>query len=193
MGLQQILETDRLVIRRLLPKDAPDLFAIRADPSVRAYDSWDPDVSEDQARDLIIAQKDVKPDSEGHWCLWAVTRKDAKVIGYVETIVRSQSWRQAEIGWALNRAYRGKGYATEAARRMISFGFDDLGLHRIYAECDPRNERSIRLMKRLGMRREACLREVLHVKGAWRDRCVYAILVHEWSKHRRNAKAYTRS
>jgi RimJ/RimL family protein N-acetyltransferase len=186
MELHRTLKTNRLVIRRFLPQDAPDLFEIRADPSVSAYDTWDPYVSEDQAREFITAQQDVTPHSESQWCLWAVLRRDAKVIGYVETIVRSQSWGQAEIGWALNGAYRGRGYATEAARRMISFSFDDLSLHRIYAECDPRNERSIRLMERVGMRREARLREVLHVKGEWQDRCVYAILVHEWNEHRRN-------
>jgi len=109
-------------------------------------------------------------------------QSDSKVIGSVEMVIRSRRWGQAEIGWALNRVYRGMGYATEAARRMITFGFDDLGLHRISAECDPGNTASVRLMERLGMRREGHLREIIVVKGVWCDRYVYAVLAHEWDK-----------
>jgi RimJ/RimL family protein N-acetyltransferase len=181
--LTQSLETGRLVLRRFLPPDAPELFELRADPSVSAYDAWEPYVSEDQARAFIASQRGIEPDTEGHWCAWAIVLKaDAKVIGNVEMVVRSQSWRQAEIGWALKVAYRGAGYATEAARRMIGFGFEDLGMHRIYAECDPENRASLRMMERLGMRWEAHLREVTYVRGAWHDRIVYAVLAREWDR-----------
>jgi RimJ/RimL family protein N-acetyltransferase len=177
------LETERLVMRRFLPQDAPDLFELRADPSASAYDAWEPYAGEDQARAFIASQQGIEPGTEGRWCDWAIVLKaGAKVIGNVEMVVRSQNWRQAEIGWALKAAYRGRGYATEAARRMIRFGFEDLGMLRIYAECDPKNRASLRLMERLGMRREAHLREVMYVKGAWRDRTVYAILAREWDR-----------
>jgi len=179
--LRTSLETERLLMRRFLPEDAPDLFELRGDPSVSFYDAWEPYVGEDQARAFIESQKGIEPDTEGRWCDWAIVLKlTAEVIGNVEMIVRSQSWRQAEIGWALKAAYRGRGYATEAARRMIRFGFENLGMHRIYAECDPENRASLRMMERLGMRWEAHLREVMYAKGAWRDRTVYAILAREW-------------
>jgi len=181
--LDQSLETDRLIIRRFELGDAPDLFALRSDPTVSQYDSWEPYASRDEARRFIESQKHVEPGTEGQWCQWAVVlQSDSKVIGSVEMVIRSRRWGQAEIGWALNRVYRGMGYATEAARRMITFGFDDLGLHRISAECDPGNTASVRLMERLGMRREGHLREIIVVKGVWCDRYVYAVLAHEWDK-----------
>ncbi|WP_329787839.1 GNAT family protein [Lentzea sp. DG1S-22] len=96
----------------------------------------------------------------------------------------SETDRQGEIGYSLHPGFQGRGYATEAARKMLELGFEHLGLHRIVAECDPRNEPSWRLMERLGMRREAHFRELEIFKGEWGDLFVYAVLEEEYARAR---------
>jgi RimJ/RimL family protein N-acetyltransferase len=69
---------------------------------------------------------------------------------------------------------------TEAIRALIGFGFGELKLHRIRAECDPRNVGSWRVLEKVGMRREGHLRENFLLDGTWCDSYLYAILDHEW-------------
>ena len=89
---------------------------------------------------------------------------------------------QAEIGWALDPAYQGRGLALEAARRLMALCFDDLGIHRVIATCFADNETSWRLMEKLGMRREAHnVKESLHRERGWLDTFTYALLEDEWS------------
>ncbi|MBL7497262.1 GNAT family N-acetyltransferase [Frankia sp. CNm7] len=88
---------------------------------------------------------------------------------------------QAELGWALDPAHSGHGYATEAMRELIRHCFEDLGIRRVVASCFLDNEASWRLMERLGMRREVhAVRESLHRRGQWLDSVGYALLAEEW-------------
>ena len=80
----------------------------------------------------------------------------------------------------LGRKYQGQGLATEAARALLAYGFDELGMHRIAARTGRDNRRSWYLMERLGMRREAHFRASHRVEGAWRDEFIYALLASEW-------------
>ena len=89
---------------------------------------------------------------------------------------------QAELGWTLDPAYAGRGYATEAARALVDLSFGPLRLRRVYAVCFSGNEPSWRLMERLGMRREQHLvKESLHRSGEWLDAFGYGLLAEEWS------------
>ncbi|MBM0258068.1 GNAT family N-acetyltransferase [Micromonospora sp. 4G55] len=109
-----------------------------------------------------------------------VLRETGAVIGDVLLIWTSVAHRQGEIGYVLHPDHAGHGYATEAAREMLRLGFDELGLHRIVGRLDARNTASARVLERLGMRREAHLRENELVKGEWTDEAVYALLAREW-------------
>ena len=80
------------------------------------------------------------------------------------------------MGYALDSDYLGRGYMTEALKRVLTMGFDDLELHRIWATADVENARSWRLMERVGMVREGLLREDKLVRGRWRDSYMYSIL-----------------
>jgi ribosomal-protein-alanine N-acetyltransferase len=80
----------------------------------------------------------------------------------------------------VERARWGHGYAPEAARALLDFGFAALGVHRVWADCDPANAAPIRVLEKLGMRREGHLVENAWIKGAWADSLLYAILDHEW-------------
>jgi RimJ/RimL family protein N-acetyltransferase len=88
---------------------------------------------------------------------------------------------EAELGWVLDPAYAGQGYATEAVREAIRICFVDLGLRRVTANCFADNEPSWRLMERLGMRREVSTRkDSLHRDRGWLDGYGYALLAEEW-------------
>jgi RimJ/RimL family protein N-acetyltransferase len=88
--------------------------------------------------------------------------------------------RQAELGWVLDPAYSGHGYATEAVRALLRYCFRDLGIRRVTANCFLGNEMSWRLMERVGMRREGhAVRDSLHRSGAWCDTVTYALLADE--------------
>jgi aminoglycoside 6'-N-acetyltransferase len=95
--------------------------------------------------------------------------------------------RTAEVGWLLSPNERGKGYATDAARALLRLAFDEIGLHRVYAELDPRNTASIALCERLGMRHETHIVEHMWLKGEWTDTGGYAILEREWAARRDRA------
>ena len=89
---------------------------------------------------------------------------------------------QAELGWILDPAHTGRGYATEAVRELLRYCFEDLGVRRVSAKCFLDNEASVRLMKRVGLRRELhAIRESLHRSGRWVDTVGYAILKDQWS------------
>jgi RimJ/RimL family protein N-acetyltransferase len=91
------------------------------------------------------------------------------------------------VGWILDPEYHGRGYATEAANTLLDLAFGPADMHRVVARCDARNERSWRLMERLGMRREAHFREHAIVKGAWDEEFIYAMLWQEWQDLRRGS------
>ena len=88
---------------------------------------------------------------------------------------------QAELGWTLDPALGGHGYATEAVAELVRLCFEELGLRRVVASCFADNTPSWRLMERLGMRREqVTVRESLHRELGWVDGLGYALLADEW-------------
>jgi RimJ/RimL family protein N-acetyltransferase len=91
---------------------------------------------------------------------------------------------QAEIGYTLDRAHQGKGYAAEAVGRVLEHLFTDRGLHKVSAECDARNERSVRLLERLAFRREGHRVEHTWIKGEWTDDLLFGLLARDWRARR---------
>ena len=91
---------------------------------------------------------------------------------------------QAELGWVLDPDHTGAGYATEAVRELLRYCFEDLGVHRVVANCFLDNVTSWRLMERVGMRRELhAQQDSLHRSGRWLDTVGYAVLAQEWKQH----------
>lgn len=120
-----------------------------------------------------------------------IAESEGQVIGdlllrvqdaWAQTEVRDQArGTQAELGWVLDPAYTGQGYATEAVGALLRLCFEELDLRRVVASCFAGNEASWRLMERLGMRREHhALQESLHRSGQWLDVYSYALLSGEW-------------
>jgi aminoglycoside 6'-N-acetyltransferase len=104
-----------------------------------------------------------------------------RVIGHSYFKLTSIDDLSGEIGWSLHPDFERQGYASESARAMLAYAFGTLGLHRVTAELDPRNDASVALCKRLGMRHEATFVEHMWFKGEWGDTGVYAILASEFS------------
>ena len=112
--------------------------------------------------------------------LAAVETATGRQVGEFMLRLKSVESRQAEIGWCLHPDAQGHGFATEGARELLRLGFDEAGLHRIFAGCDARNSTSLRVMERIGMRREAEFVENEYLKGEWVGEIVCAILETEW-------------
>ena len=87
---------------------------------------------------------------------------------------------QLELGYSLDPAYQGNGYATEAVRAILVSAFGAWDIHRMTASVDPENMPSVRLLERLGFRKEAHFIASFRVNGEWRDDCIYAMLRAEW-------------
>ncbi|USX49357.1 GNAT family N-acetyltransferase [Lentzea sp. HUAS12] len=177
------LKTARLLLRPFEPGDLDDFYAYRSRPDVFRYLYGESVTREECAELLDKLMADHELTAEGDRLALAVHLPEAdRVIGSAVLKWRSESDRQGEIGYSLNPDFQGHGYATEAAAKMLELGFGHLGLHRIVAECDPRNEPSWRVMERLGMRREAHFRELEIFKGEWGDLFVYAMLEEEYAR-----------
>jgi RimJ/RimL family protein N-acetyltransferase len=173
------LDAPRVRLRWLTFDDVPALFDLFSDPEVTRY--W----SRPEWTDLGSARALVE---EIHACFarrelfqWGIVlREDDRVIGTCTLGHLDATHRRAELGYALARAAWGKGFAREAIHRVIAFAFDELGLHRIEADVDPRNARSIASLEGAGFRREGYLRERWHVNGEICDGLMYGLLRHEW-------------
>jgi RimJ/RimL family protein N-acetyltransferase len=162
------------VLRRFTLEDVEDLLALTENPSV-AREAPEIGTTEAQIRDYINIQQSYQPFEQDKCFDLAVERKeDNRVIGLLTLVTRKH--QQGEIGYALGVECRGKGYATEAASALITYGFRSLGLHRIQATTQRGNVDSWQVMERLNMRREGCLRDAVLKDGEWQDSLIYGIL-----------------
>ncbi len=177
------LKTNRLILRPFEPSDLDDLHAYRSNPEVCRYLYGEPATPEDSEERLKKSLTMGELTEEGQWLVLAVEFPEAgRVIGDVVLKWISEKDRQGEIGYVFNPEFQGRGLAREAAEAMLKIGFEDLKLHRIIAQCDPRNEPSWGLMERLGMRREAHFRQNEIFKGEWGDLFVYGLLDEEYER-----------
>jgi RimJ/RimL family protein N-acetyltransferase len=172
------IRTDRLTLRALTADDAVDHRRLYGDPRVVRYLYEEPQDSasaDEHLRRRLVAEL---PD-EGSWLNLAV-ENDGRYLGEVGLCLVSRAHRQCEVGYVFLPEASGHGYATEATAAMVELAFAELDAHRVAGRLDARNEASARVLARLGMRREACLRENEFVKGEWTDEVVYAITEDEW-------------
>jgi RimJ/RimL family protein N-acetyltransferase len=176
-----LLETDRLLLRRFRADDAPAVAAYRSEPDVARYQGWDAPFPLDAAERFVAAVAERDPRDEG-WFQYAIERRaDGALIGDVG-VNRRDGGRQAELGFTLATAFQRQGYAAEAVRRVVDHLLVEEGLHRLHAALDARNDRSARLLERLGWRREAYEVQSAFWKGEWTDDVRYAVLASEWSR-----------
>lgn len=174
------VKTERLLLR---PANSVDLDAIWGYRSKEGVSEWMPTKDAAGFRERY--------DTPQNLAKFLVAEIDGVVIAdlmiavenaWAQNEVKDQAVAvQAEIGWALDPEYGGRGLATEAVREMLRVCFDGLGLRRVIANTFAGNERSWQLMERIGMRREQhTIADSLHRTRGWQDGLMYALLAEEW-------------
>jgi [ribosomal protein S5]-alanine N-acetyltransferase len=103
---------------------------------------------------------------------------DGEVLGAADLHRRGET--QGEIGYGIHPRMWGRGAGSAAARLLLRMAFEEHGLHRVYATCDPRNVASGRVLTKIGMTHEGRMRETALIRDGWRDSDLYAILEPEW-------------
>ena len=172
------LVTDRLRLRLHHADDAGWLHELYARPDVARYlldEPWTADVTHAK-----LTERLVKTSLDGETGALALVIEHGGVpIGDVALWLTDHEHRQGEIGWVLDPAHGGQGFASEAVRAVLSFGFDHYRLHRITAQMDARNHASAALASRVGMRLEAHHVQDWFSKDEWTDTLIYALLASE--------------
>jgi ribosomal-protein-alanine N-acetyltransferase len=173
------LETARLRLRPYRDADIAELVPLIGTREVAATTLRiaHPYTEQDGRDFLALAQE---PDK-----IWLVValRSDGRQIGGIGLRV-DQQHHHAELGYWLGVPYWGQGYATEAAREMLRYGFETLQLHRIFASHFKPNAASGRILVKLGMRHEGCQREHIRKWDQFVDSELYGILRREWQTSR---------
>lgn len=174
------ISTPRLRLRALRADDAADVFKIFSDAEGMRYWSAPPLTDLAGAAELI-------DDSIAAWAddpsllQWGIVRADDdRVLGTCTIADIDLAHHRAGLGYALGRASWGRGFAREAVRALLDFGFHALELHRVAADCDPRNTRSLRLLDDLGFTREGVQRECYRVRDEWQDAVMFGLLRRDW-------------
>ena len=178
-----ILTTDRLVLRDFVESDWPAVLAYQSDPQYLRFNSWTERTPDEVCAFVgrFIAQQNEIPRLKYQPAI--VLQATGQVIGNVGIRMRSTGTHQADIGYELDPTQWGFGYASEAARAIVRFGFEELRLHRISAHCLAENIGSARVLEKLGMKLEGRMRDSEHFKGRYWDTLHFAILDHEWQAH----------
>lgn len=170
-----ILETERLVLRRVTKDDVNEVFALRSNPETMKYIPRPLVKTIDEALEHI-AMIDAKIDyNEG--INWAITLKDdPKLIGIIGHYRIKPEHFRAEVGYMLLPEFNGKGIISEAVKEVVKYGFNEMKLHSIEANIDPENFGSANVLQKCGFVKEAHLKENEFYEGRFLDTVIYSIL-----------------
>jgi RimJ/RimL family protein N-acetyltransferase len=175
------LEGERVRLRAHRDDDADAAFAVLSDPRVMRYWSRPAMAHPDEARKQIENIREHV--AAGTLLQWAIARRDDdNVIGHVSLFALYPAHQRAELGYALAAAHWGQGFAREALTLALDHAFATLGLGRIEADVDPRNEASIKLVEHLGFRHEGTLRRRWFVANEYQDSALYGLLAEDWRR-----------
>jgi RimJ/RimL family protein N-acetyltransferase len=173
------LAGDGTSLREFRLDDVDDVLAIVGDDRVTTWLAFD-SRTRDQALATVngaVERAQLNPREEYYL---AITRRDDQLIGFIRLALGGV--QAAKLGYAIAADHWGHGYATDAARQVLQFGFGTLGLHRISAAIGQSNLSSIAVVKRLGFAYEGRIRHHVHTNGDWRDSLLYSILADDWTR-----------
>ena len=180
--------TKRLSLRPISATDVADMFAVFSDPDVMRY--WDGTVMLAPRDALTYIEHIHQAFRRRQLFQWGIAdRSSDALLGTCTLTHVSPGHQRCEIGFALRRTRWGQGLGSEAVSALVAFTFDRLQLHRVEADVDPRNDRSLRLLEGLGFRREGYLRERYFLNGERQDAVLMGLLRSEWRDLRRSASA----
>jgi len=174
-----ILETERLILRKVTKEDIEDMNLYGSDEEVSKYVTWNTQETIADTKGFVefvlnkYENKQVSP--------WGIEYKEnGKFIGTIDFVWWQPNHKIAEIGYVISKDYWGKGLTTEVAKELVKFGFEEMDLVRVQARCDVENIASARVMEKAGMTLEGIIRKGIFVKGEHRDLKMYSILKEEF-------------
>jgi RimJ/RimL family protein N-acetyltransferase len=172
----EVLETPRLILRPYTHADAERITELLQDPEIHRWTSSIPyPYTIEHAHDFLA--KRAEADTTGESFTWGITRReDGTLFGAMGLHEVRPDLERAELGYWIGEDFRGAGYATEAARRVVSWCFEVGEFHRIQAQYLPGNEASAGVMRNIGMREEGLLRGYGAKNGEYMDVYLQAIL-----------------
>ena len=174
------LHTSRLLLREFVSADWQTVLAYQRDPRYLQYYDWIDRTPEDVQR-FVQTLLDQQEEQPRYKFQLAVVLKDTRqLIGNCGLRKSSIEAHEADIGYELSPDRWGQGYATEAARAIVHFGFTELNVHRIWAWCIADNMASARVLEKIGLKLEGRLRDKEYFKDRWWDTLMYGILENEW-------------
>ncbi|GBU10880.1 N-acetyltransferase [Erysipelotrichaceae bacterium] len=174
LAQNQFLETERLILRPVVLTDADALYAYASDAETIKYLSFEKHESIDESYQAIASYFLASP--LGKYAL--VLKEDKTMIGTID--LRLDVGYIAEIGYVLNPKFSGRGYMSEAAKRIVKLGFEQCNCKKIYSKYDVSNGKSGKVMERIGMKPEGILRASFELKGKLSDIAYYGILKKEY-------------
>ena len=174
-----ILETDRLILRKLTMRDAQDIYSYSRDPVVAKHVLWDAHTSIYDTRGYLrFMLRKYRMGEPASWGIeWKATRQVIGTVGFMWINYENSS---AEVGYSLSRKFWNQGIMTEALAEIIRYGFTSLNLNRIEAQHETDNPASGAVMRKCGMVKEGTLRQRLLNKGKFVDVDLYSILRKEY-------------
>jgi len=189
------IETERLILRSFKEDDFDAVHSYASCAENTSFMLFGPNKEEDTHAFIRRAITYTSKDPIDHYSFAVDLKETGKLIGACDLHLRND---EAEVGWILHKDHWGKGYATEMGRALLMLGFEEHNQHRIVALCDIENAGSVRVMEKIGMRREGMYREYRRTRPGsgklYRDELSYAILKEEWEMQKEtdyyNAQPY---
>lgn len=176
-----VLETERIRLRHLEESDIDSLFEIFSDAEAMRFFGIVPFAERADAKNYLAEiHAGFGKKTLFQWGI--ALRETDQVIGTSTLFHADEKNRRAELGYALNRQFWGKGLIAEALNSLLTFTFEKLNLHRLEADVDPRNTASVKVLERLGFQKEGFLRERWIVQGEIQDAVFYGLLKSDWNK-----------
>jgi ribosomal-protein-alanine N-acetyltransferase len=180
------LETERLILRDFVEDDWKRVLEYQSDPLYLRYNDWTERTPEavQEFVGWFLDQQQQNPRIK--FQLAVVLKATNQLIGNCGVRMNDIDAHEADMGYELDPKHWNHGYATEAARAVVDFGFNHFGVHRIWASCVAENTGSAHVLEKLGMQLEGHLREHKYFKGRWWDTLMYAVIVDEWVAHKQS-------
>lgn len=171
------IQTERLVIKEILWEDVERVHTIHSIPEVDEFNTLGLPKDIEETKELIRSTIEEQSNNIRKQFAWIVSiKKSGDLIGLCGMILSADKFKMAEIYYKLIPQHWGNGYATEIAKALINFGFDELKLHRIEAGAAVENIKSLRVLNKIGMTKEGIRRKILPIRGKWVDGYQYAIV-----------------
>ncbi len=176
-GMQETLLTDRLFLRQVSGPDLAFIHELLSLPEIDRYNTQGIPANIEETKTILDNWLLNANNTELRLYPFLITLNNTNhPVGLISMRVGHPKYRRAEISYKIHSSQWQNGYASEAVKRIIEFGFTELGLHRIHAGCAVDNLASIRVLEKAGMQREGRMRQILPLSNGWSDNFEYAIL-----------------